>query len=109
MDSDSMAAYELDQRMHEELGDNPPDPEPFYRGRNAMRRKPVGAVQPAEKLRFVQIDVGQWTTDDSRSSFCIIALGNDGVVYQYRKGDIDAWVPFNMTVYRLVPEGNDGY
>jgi hypothetical protein len=31
----------------------------------------------------------------ARDGFSVIGLGDDGVVYQYKKGSIQAWVPFN--------------
>jgi hypothetical protein len=51
-------------------------------------------------IKIVQIQVGQWNLSDEdglggHSGFSVIGLGDDGVVYQYKKSGINAWVPFN--------------
>lgn len=54
--------------------------------------------KPENKLHITQICVGQWEGDKGGSGFCVVGLGDDGVVYQYRKGDLNAWVPFSQDV-----------
>lgn len=51
-------------------------------------------------IKIMQIQVGQWTMSDEdgvgeHQGFSVIGLGDDGVVYQYKKSGINAWVPFN--------------
>lgn len=57
-------------------------------------------MAPPRRIKITQIQVGQWTMEDdisgvARDGFSVIGLGDDGVVYQYKKGSIQAWVPFN--------------
>lgn len=70
-----------------------------------MARKASTASQSeslfTEKVKFIQIISVTYTHSDGEGQgSSVIALGDDGNVYQYRRGDINAWVPFNSTIFR---------
>lgn len=52
------------------------------------------AISKRHRLKIIQVTVGQWNNDCGNMQFSIVGLG----VYQYRKGDINAWVPLSMEV-----------
>jgi hypothetical protein len=50
-------------------------------------------------VRFIQIISVSYTYKDGEGEgSSVVALGDDGIVYQYRRGDIQAWVPFNTDI-----------
>ena len=54
-------------------------------------------------VRFIQIISVTYTYSDGQGEgSSVVALGDDGCVYQYRRGDINAWVPFNTDIVRRV-------
>lgn len=54
------------------------------------------------QVRFIQIISVSYTygDDGEKQSSSIVALGEDGVVYQYHRGQVNAWVPFNSDILR---------
>lgn len=63
------------------------------------KRKPLFGEDGEPKVRFVQIISVSYTYKDGEGEgSSVVALGDDGVVYQYRRGEINAWVPFNTDI-----------
>jgi hypothetical protein len=54
-------------------------------------------------VKFVQIISVTYTYKDGEGEgSSVVALGDDGRVYQYRRGEINAWVPYNHEIFRRV-------
>lgn len=67
------------------------------------RQQRLFGTEGEPAVRFVQIISVSYTYDNGEGQgSSVVALGNDGVVYQYRRGDINAWVPFNSDIIRRV-------
>jgi hypothetical protein len=59
--------------------------------------------QRLSTVKFVQIISVTYTySDGTGEGSSVVALGDDGRVYQYRRGEINAWVPFNMDILERV-------
>lgn len=69
-----------------------------------MARQTKTAQGNLPLLRIVQIMPVTYTfgDDHDKQGTSVVGLGDDGCVYQYHRGDINAWVPFNMDVFRRV-------
>lgn len=53
------------------------------------------------RVKFVQIIAVTYTySDGTGEGSSVVALGDDGRVYQYRRGEINAWVPFSSEILR---------
>lgn len=51
--------------------------------------------------RFIQLAVRPWSTDDGKESSSVVALGDDGIVYQYYHSE-KAWIPYSSDILRRV-------
>lgn len=52
-------------------------------------------------VKFIQIATKVWTKDTGETESSVIALGDDGNVYQYYHTE-KAWVPFSTDILRRV-------
>lgn len=54
-----------------------------------------------QNIKFTQITVRTWTLDTGEASSSVVALGDDGNVYQYYHSE-KAWVPYSTDILRRV-------
>lgn len=50
-------------------------------------------------VKFVQLVIQPWTSDDGKDQGSIVALGDDGCVYKYYHSE-KAWVPYSSDILR---------
>jgi hypothetical protein len=66
------------------------------------RQQKLFGEDGAPKIKFIQIISVSYTygDDSDKQGSSVVALGDDGIVYQYRRGDTNAWVPFSSDILR---------
>jgi hypothetical protein len=65
------------------------------------KRKVRTEAELFQSVKFTQLAVRPWTGDSGDQQSSIIALGDDGNVYQYYHSE-KAWVPYSTDILRRV-------